>query len=76
MISDDNEEKVTTTPLIEYITSRKNEWMKYKEEKKEERRRRDIERRKLKEETKRTKKEAKETIKVKINCSIRLILRV
>ncbi|KAK7603435.1 hypothetical protein V9T40_003434 [Parthenolecanium corni] len=65
LANDDNEEKVTTTPLIEYITSRKNEWMKYKEEKKEERRRRDIERRKLKEETKRTKKEAKETIKTK-----------
>ena len=62
--SDENEEKVTSTPLIEYLTSKKNDWLKYKEEKKEERRRRDMERRKLKEETKRIKKELKEAHKV------------
>lgn len=74
LILDDNEEKVTTTPLIEFITSRKNEWMKFKEEKKEERRRRDIERRKLKEETKKNKREAKESAKVRINVYIYFIL--
>lgn len=47
--------------------SRKNEYIKYKEEKKEERRRRDIERRKLKEESRRIKRESKEPSKVSIS---------
>lgn len=54
----------TTTPLIEFITLRKHEWNKFKEEKKEGRRRRDLERRKLKEENKRIKRENKELNKV------------
>ncbi|XP_065223251.1 regulator of nonsense transcripts 3B [Planococcus citri] len=65
LANDDNEEKVTTTPLIEFLTSRKNEYIKYKEEKKEERRRRDTERKKFKEENRRIKKE-KEAVKAKI----------
>lgn len=63
LANDDNEEKITTTPLIEFLTSRKNEYIKYKEEKKEERRRRDTERKKFKEENRRIKKE-KEAVKV------------
>lgn len=60
LTNDENEEKITTTPLLEYLASRKNEWIKFKEEKKEDRRRRDLERRKIKEEKLRIKKENKE----------------
>ncbi len=63
---DQNEEKITSTPLLEYVASRKNEWIKSREEKKEDRRRRDIERRKLKEESKRIKRENKELAKVSV----------
>lgn len=67
IIIDENEEKITTTPLLEYLASRKNEWIKFKEEKKEDRRRRDVERRKIKEEKLRIKKENKEA-KVNFYC--------
>lgn len=64
LFSDENEEKITSTPLIEYLTSKKNDWMRHKEEKREERRRREVERKKLKEENKRVKRENRELAKV------------
>lgn len=69
LLSDDVPEKVTSTPLLDYLRKRREEKKRIREEKKEERKKRELERRKVKDEQRKAKKVAS-TVSTSVTASV------
>ncbi|XP_018901730.2 uncharacterized protein Upf3 [Bemisia tabaci] len=68
-LPDDVPEKVTSTPLLDYLRKRREEKKRIREEKKEERKKRELERRKVKDEQRKAKKVAS-TVSTSVTASV------